>query len=84
MASIKVVFGGVEGGWRGKVVSGVMSWIAQEKDGSGHDRGTYNGSTAMKETRTLNIYPIFRARVITTLSGSQYLKTMVEATTKHL
>jgi hypothetical protein len=32
----------------------------------------------MKET-TLNIYPIHRAS-----SSSQYLKTMVEATTKHL
>jgi hypothetical protein len=56
-----------------------MSWIAQERNGSGHDRGTYNGSTAMKETRTLNIYPIHRSS-----SGSQYLKTMVEATTEHL
>jgi hypothetical protein len=34
--------------------------------------------------RTLNIFPIYRARAIKTLSGSQYLKTTVEATTEHL
>jgi hypothetical protein len=39
VAFVEVVFGGVEGGWRGKVVvSGVMSWVAQERNGSGHDR----------------------------------------------
>jgi hypothetical protein len=39
----------------------------------------------MKETRTLNIYPVYRTRVIKTLSsGSQYLRTIVEATAEHL
>jgi hypothetical protein len=71
MASIEVVFGGVEGRWRGIVVSRVVSWISQEGDRSGHDR-------AMKET-TLNICPIHGSS-----SGSQYLRTMVKATAEHL
>jgi hypothetical protein len=28
VAFVEVVFGGVEWGWRGIVVSGVMSWVA--------------------------------------------------------
>jgi hypothetical protein len=37
VAFVEVVLGGIEWGWRGTVVSGDVSWIAQERDWRCHD-----------------------------------------------